>query len=68
MDICPFSPSHDDRKVDMRNVSPSLVGKHLFSPSVGIINLFDHKNMLYYHKILVKESGLQCAWLKGCSQ
>ncbi len=52
----------------MRNVSPSLVGKHLFSPSVGIINLFDHKNMLYYHKILVKESGLQCAWLKGCSQ
>jgi hypothetical protein len=24
--------------------------------------------MLYYHKILVRESGLQCAWSKGCSQ
>jgi hypothetical protein len=26
------------------------------------------QTMLYYHKILVRESGLQCAWSKGCSQ
>ncbi len=41
-----FLQSHDDRKVDMCNVSPSFVGKHPFSPSVDIFNLFDHRK--YY--------------------